>query len=77
MYHAAKDSILNHLWYLCPELVVLAFFDQEVPNPEKTAMARSLLQHPMPADFAPGKPGGRHFEQVMYTIDVVKSYSMG
>ena len=33
-------------------------------NAEKAAMARALLQHPVPDAFAPGKPGGRHFEQI-------------
>ena len=61
---AAKGSFLNHLWYLCPELVVLAMFDSEVPNAEKAAMARALLQHSVPDTFAPGKPGGRLFEQI-------------
>ena len=27
-------------------------------------MARALLQHSVPDAFAPGKPGGRHFEQI-------------
>ena len=53
------------MWYLCPELIVLAMFDSEVPNGEKAAMARALLQHPVPDAFAPGKPGCRHFEQIM------------
>ena len=61
---AVKGSFLYHLWYLCPELVVLAMFDREVPNAEKATMAQALLQHPVPDAFAPGKPGGRHFEQI-------------
>ena len=59
LLHVVKGSFLHHLWYLCPELVVLAMFDSE-----KAAMARALLQHPVPDAFAPGKPGGRHFEQI-------------
>ena len=43
---------------------MLAMFDSEVPIAEKAAMARALLQHPVPDAFAPGKPGGRHFEQI-------------
>ena len=43
---------------------MLAMFDSEVPNAEKAAMAQALLQHPVPDIFAPGKPGGRHFEQI-------------
>ena len=43
---------------------MLAMFDSEVANSEKAAMARALLQHPAPDAFAPGKPGGRHFEQI-------------
>ena len=30
----------------------------------KLQMARAQLQHPVPDAFAPGKPGGRHFEQI-------------
>ena len=37
-------------------------FESEVPNAEKAAMTRALLQHPVPNAFAPGKTGGRHFE---------------
>ena len=62
--NAAKESIYRQLWYLCPELVVLAFFDSNVQNDQKAAMARELLQHPRPAQFLPGKPGGRRVEQV-------------
>ena len=64
IYASLRGSIFNHLWYVCPELVVLAFFDDGVSHAEKQAMAQALLQHPRPAAFAPGKPAGRHFEQV-------------
>ena len=39
-------------------------FDIEVPNAEKAVMAWTLLQHPVADAFAPGKPGGRHFERI-------------
>ena len=58
------SCFLRHLWYLCPQLVVLAMFDSEVPIAEKAATARALLQHLVPDAFAPGKPGGRHFKQI-------------
>ena len=45
---SAKESFLNHLLYPCPELVVLAFFDTDVPNHEKYAMARTLVAHQVP-----------------------------
>jgi hypothetical protein len=62
---SAKESFLNHLWYLCPELVVLAFFDTDVPNQEKSAMARTLVANQVPVRFPVGKPGGRHFEEII------------
>ena len=62
---SAKESFLNHLWYLCPELVVLAFFDTDVPNQEKSAMARTLMANQVPVRFPVGKPGGRHFEAII------------
>ena len=34
---AALSSLRRHLWYLCPELVVLSLFDDEVPMNEKQA----------------------------------------
>ena len=58
--NAAKDSILNHLWCLCLELVIMTLFDKDVSIAEKTAIAQALLQHPAPAHFA-RKPGGRKF----------------
>ena len=45
---------------------MLALFDKDTPNGEKIAIAQAILRHPMPDNFPPGKPGGRHFEQVMY-----------
>ena len=62
---SAKESFLNHLWYLCPELAVLAFFDTHVPNQEKSAMARTLVVNQVPIQFPVGKPGGRHFEEII------------
>jgi len=62
----AIQSFKNHLWYLCPELVVLALFDQGTSGVQKAAMARELLSHHRPVNFAPGKPGGHHFEQVHF-----------
>ena len=64
--NSAKASFLNHQKYLCPELVVLALFDKDLNNAEKAAMAGALLQQPVPDQFPPGKPGGRHFEQVSH-----------
>lgn len=61
---ALVNSLTNHLWYLCPELVVLSLFDEAVSDQQKSAVAQAILQHPIPAHFAPGKPGGRKFEQV-------------
>ena len=64
---AAKTFVHNHIWYLCPELVVLGLFDKDLGNGTKIVTARMLLQSAPPAQFLPGKPGGRHFEQVIAT----------
>ena len=68
---AAKQSFANHLWYLCPEMIVLALFDQGTSRGQKMVIASELLRHPRaaPANFAPGRPGGRRFEQVLYFND--------
>ena len=62
---SAKESSLNHLWYLFPELIVLAFFDTDIPNQEKSAMARTPMANHVPVRFPVGKPGGRHFEEII------------
>ena len=62
---SVKESFLNHLLYLCPELVVLAFFETDVPNHEKSAMARTLVAHQVHVLYPVGKPGGRHFEEII------------
>uniref|UniRef100_A0A8D8VWA4 Uncharacterized protein n=1 Tax=Cacopsylla melanoneura TaxID=428564 RepID=A0A8D8VWA4_9HEMI len=36
-------KFLNHLWYLSPELVALAFFDETLSNEVKSEMSRKLL----------------------------------
>ena len=61
---AALSSLRRHLWYLCPELVVLSLFDDEVPMNEKQAIAVALLNHPRPEEFNMGKPGQPDFSPV-------------
>ena len=47
----------RHLDYLCPELVTLSLFDNDVGVAEKVAMSRALRYHPKPTRFDMGKPG--------------------
>ena len=62
---AVKGSFLNHLivlplsWVGCVSNVW-----QWGSKFWKSCNGRALLQHPAPDAFAPGKPGGRHFEQI-------------
>ena len=62
--HEVKASVKRHLWYLCPELVVLGLFDDELSDFEKEQMASQLLQTPRPAVYQPGKPGQPDFQPV-------------
>ena len=61
----AISSVKRHLWYIVPELVVLALFDDEVLNDEKQVMATTLVSIPRPAHFTPGKPGHPAFRPVI------------
>jgi hypothetical protein len=56
MITAVQESVTNHLWYLTQELVVFAFFDENVSFEERKSMANRLLLSPRPPAFAPGKP---------------------
>lgn len=51
-----KKSILRHQWYLTQELVILAFFDDGLPDEVKGQLARALLHANRPLQFLPGKP---------------------
>ncbi len=61
---AALISMRRHLWYLCPELVPLALFDDYTPIEEKQTIAVSLIHAPRPNVFATGKPGQPHFDPI-------------
>ena len=61
---AAITSVRRHLWYLCPQLVVLALFDSFTSIQEKQAMARALLNTRRPRQFNLGKPGQPGFNPV-------------
>lgn len=53
---AAMESVKRHLWYLTQECVVFCLFDDELPEAERRQVADVLLQHPVPLQFATGKP---------------------
>ena len=65
----ALNSMKNHLWYLVPELVVLAMFDSKVSYEEKQLMAVTLLNTHRPAAFATGKPGQPCFHPVIDKLE--------
>ena len=62
----------RHLWYLTPELVVLALFDDGLPEEDKQQMADTLLNTPNPAVFNPGKPAQPNFDPVAAHLGPVK-----
>ena len=53
---AAQMSAKRHLWYLTPQLVVLALFDDDLQDDEKQQMAHTLTQIQRPDVINPGKP---------------------
>ena len=67
---AALGSVHHHLWYLTPELVVLAFFDDNLPEDENLQMATTFRQTLRP--LAPGKPGQPDVNPVAATLGAVK-----
>ena len=58
---AALASCYRHLMYVVPEMVVLALFDDDVPNQEQAAMSNALRACPRPNVLPPGKPGQPSF----------------
>ena len=69
----AIQSLSNHLWYLVPELVVLAMFDTSVSDNEKLLMSITLLSFDCSQIFAPGKPGQSGFQPVANILELEKS----
>ena len=69
---AALVSARRHLWYLTPELVVLALFDADLPDDEKKLMAQTLSHIPKPAAFIPGKPGQPAVNPVAASLTEIK-----
>ena len=61
---AALSSARRHLWYLCPELVVLALFDADTSVQERHVLALTLLNTPRPDNFTTWKPGQPKFDPV-------------
>ena len=61
---AALSSVRRHLWYLCPELVVLALFHDFTTYDEKQMIATTLFHTPRPIAFVTGKPGQPNFDPV-------------
>lgn len=61
---SALASMRRHLWYLCPELVVLALFDEHTDIEEKQLMATTLFHTEKPPVFGMGKPGHPNFDPV-------------
>ena len=64
--------MIRHLWYLTPERVVLALFDDELPEEDKQQMADTLLQIPHPTVFNPGKPAQPNFDPVAAHLGSMK-----
>ena len=58
---AALSSVRRHLWYLCPELVVLALFDYHTTL---EVMAVTLVSTVRPQAFGTGKPGQPAFNPI-------------
>ena len=69
----AIQSLSNHLWYLVPELAVLAMFDTSVSGNEKLLMSTTLLSYDCSQKFAPGKPGQSGFQPVDNVLELEKS----
>lgn len=42
------NKLKNHLWYLSPELILLALFSNEVPNAEKELMVQTAIKKDKP-----------------------------
>ena len=61
---AALSSVRRHLWYLCPELVVLALFDYHTTLEDKQVMAVTLVNTVRPQAFGTGKPGQPAFNPI-------------
>ena len=61
---AALGSVRRHLWYLCPELVVLALFDDHTTVDEKQQMAVTLCNMVHLGAFDIGKPGQPSFNLI-------------
>ena len=62
MYHwcitdAALSSVRRHLWYMYPELVVLALFDYHTTLEDKQVMAVTLVNTVQPQAFGTGVLG--------------------
>ena len=53
------------LWYLCPELVVLALIDDHTTIDDKQLMAVTLCNTVRPQNFDTGKPGQPQFDPIV------------
>ena len=59
---AATASFKRQIWYLTPELVVLALFGDGTSEWEKEQIVRRLLQFQRPNQFNAGKVGQPNFQ---------------
>ncbi len=50
------QSVMRHLWYLTPDTVVFALFDQETSGAERRELARAIARTPRPQQIPLGKP---------------------
>jgi hypothetical protein len=50
------ESMKRYLWYLTPQLAIFALADERIPEREREALAKFVLEIPRPAQFTSGKP---------------------
>jgi hypothetical protein len=75
--NAALKAMQNHLWYLVPEMVPLAFFNENLNNTEKQRMANEILKYPRNATYETrhgesyGKPTFPEIHENMTLVDLI------
>ena len=58
------ETIKRHLWYLTPEMVVMALFDNGLTLDQKQLMATTLVSYQKPTIYPKGKPGHPGFKHI-------------
>jgi len=71
---ACMDSCRRHVWYLTPQLVVLALADDGLPPNERESIAKKLFETHRTGQFLPGKPV---FPTVNCDSDELEDYITG